>query len=292
MKTRARWVRRGIALAGAAVCIAVCTEGQAQPQGSASSRQPQFRIAENESPRPVNRAFFAYNYFQFTVEGGGIFGQSSFSVDPGAFVPVRETIGFEKTFIGGSAEVNILPLLGGSPRLPVQAPGTVVGPGLVIGIDGRDYLGDGAQRSIDVFPIRGVVRHDANWSITGYVGFPLTIVQPTFFPGIDTFTVTPVVGLTYQEDTISSFQFFQLGNFRNENVFEQSFGRTGVTIGVNFDAARGNFLFGLKTGVTLLPETDVSGLSSSGNIGQANIDGQVNLFVGLRAGYRLLYGPF
>jgi hypothetical protein len=61
-----------------------------------------FKIADNESPRPTDRVFFTYNYFD--------------RVNTGSTVPTfnlnREVIGFEKTFLGGNASFGMrLPFL-------------------------------------------------------------------------------------------------------------------------------------------------------------------------------------
>lgn len=64
-----------------------------------------FKITENESPRPTDRVFIGYNYFEdvnknFVGAGGG-----------GANLN-RETIGFEKTFLDGNASIGMrLPFL-------------------------------------------------------------------------------------------------------------------------------------------------------------------------------------
>jgi hypothetical protein len=64
-----------------------------------------FKIAENESPRPVDRVYLTYNFFHDV--------NSSLAV-PG--LPItnvhRQTLGFEKTFLGGDASIGFrLPLL-------------------------------------------------------------------------------------------------------------------------------------------------------------------------------------
>lgn len=56
-----------------------------------------FKIAENESPRPTDRIFVTYNYYDNLPT-------SSFT--PG-FNVHRETVGFEKTFLDGSASIGV-----------------------------------------------------------------------------------------------------------------------------------------------------------------------------------------
>lgn len=63
-----------------------------------------YKIADNESPRPVDRVFVNYNYFNDVFS----------SINPGVprFDLHRETIGFEKTLLGGDASVGLrLPFL-------------------------------------------------------------------------------------------------------------------------------------------------------------------------------------
>jgi hypothetical protein len=60
-----------------------------------------FKIAENESPRPIDRVYFNYNYFNNVDLGGGTKGTIN-----------RETFGFEKTFLDGNASIGVrLPFL-------------------------------------------------------------------------------------------------------------------------------------------------------------------------------------
>jgi len=58
-----------------------------------------FKIAENESPRPINRVFLTYNYFNDVTLGHPI---------PDLQTDLhREVIGFEKTFLNGDASVGL-----------------------------------------------------------------------------------------------------------------------------------------------------------------------------------------
>ncbi len=71
-----------------------------------------FKIAENESPRPMDRVYFNYNYFN-NVDLGGTKGNV-----------YRETFGFEKTFLNGDASIGVrLPFI----ALPGRDPGTDLG---------------------------------------------------------------------------------------------------------------------------------------------------------------------
>lgn len=64
-----------------------------------------YKIADNESPRPVNRVFFSYNYFNDV--NGRINGPDIPRIDVH-----RETFGFERTFLEGDASFGIrVPLI-------------------------------------------------------------------------------------------------------------------------------------------------------------------------------------
>jgi hypothetical protein len=63
-----------------------------------------FKISDNESPRPTDRVFFTYNYYN-RVEAPGL-----------TFPLNRELIGFEKTFLDGNASFGM--------RLPFQQTST------------------------------------------------------------------------------------------------------------------------------------------------------------------------
>jgi hypothetical protein len=63
-----------------------------------------FKITENESPRPQDRVFFNYNYFNNVHALGGGEAVPGFDLH-------RETVGFEKTFFEGNASFGV--------RLPI-----------------------------------------------------------------------------------------------------------------------------------------------------------------------------
>jgi hypothetical protein len=58
-------------------------------------RRGAFKIEENESPRPMDRVYFNYNYYS-----GVDTGSQKVNVQ-------RETIGFEKTFLDGNASIGV-----------------------------------------------------------------------------------------------------------------------------------------------------------------------------------------
>ena len=65
----------------------------------AATGQGAFKITENESPRPVDRVFANYNFFNRVGSGLGS--------DIPTFDVHRETLGFEKTFLDGDASVGM-----------------------------------------------------------------------------------------------------------------------------------------------------------------------------------------
>jgi hypothetical protein len=79
-----------------------------------------FKISENESPRPIDRVYFTYNYYNNVNGGLNAPGVAQTDVH-------REVIGFEKTFFDGNASLGM--------RLPFVQ---VTGDGSV----GRQDLGD------------------------------------------------------------------------------------------------------------------------------------------------------
>jgi hypothetical protein len=99
----------GLVPVPAAVRVAIPTEGA-------------FKVAENESPRPEDRVFLTYNFYDrltgppsapALATFSGKLGRSTFFGS--VFVPPttlhtdvhREVLGFEKTFLGGSASVEL-----------------------------------------------------------------------------------------------------------------------------------------------------------------------------------------
>ena len=66
-------------------------------QSHISATRGAFKIAENESPRPVDRVYFNYNLFN-NVDQGPLFGRQDVS---------RYTFGYEKTFFGGQASAGV-----------------------------------------------------------------------------------------------------------------------------------------------------------------------------------------
>ncbi|MBX9776945.1 MAG: hypothetical protein K2Y71_21410 [Xanthobacteraceae bacterium] len=207
------------------------------------------------------------------LEGGARFGHTTFGVDPGAFVPVNETLGFGQLHAGFGLQF-VYSQIGLT---------DFASPALAFGANFRGYFGDGATRSFDNGVVRGDVSHRANWSATGYIGFPQVLRQPPAIPFISTLVITPTVGVTYQEDTLKSVQTFG----GSSNTFEKTFGRTGATVGLNFEVPAGNISYGLATGLTMLPSTTVTGTSSLGLPAHAKIDSQASLFLGARIGVNL-----
>jgi hypothetical protein len=83
----------------AAGAPAVIGDGGVSGSGQAAQRASAYKIAENESPRPGNRVYFDYNYFN-NVQGLG--------ANVSRYMP-----GFEQTFAGGNASFGMrLPMFG------------------------------------------------------------------------------------------------------------------------------------------------------------------------------------
>ncbi|MCI0465274.1 MAG: hypothetical protein L0Z62_50775 [Gemmataceae bacterium] len=59
-----------------------------------------FKIAENESPRPTDRIFYFYNYYDSVNTSTAAFANAPFNLN-------RHTIGFEKTFFDGDASLGM-----------------------------------------------------------------------------------------------------------------------------------------------------------------------------------------
>jgi hypothetical protein len=158
-----------------------------------------FKIAENESPRPQNRVFFNYNYFNNV--GGSI------GVPGTGFDVHRETAGFEMTMLDGTASIGArLPMFiqdgnpgGGSidgfgdlsvilkwaPYLD-NTTGNVLSTGLVMTAPtGRDIgLADGTTRNPWIFQpwVGGIWNADALY-VLGFssVIIPTEAQLPTLF---------------------------------------------------------------------------------------------------------------
>jgi hypothetical protein len=96
----------------AGVATIRAASGTARAVQRAIIAQGAFKISENESPRPVDRVFITYNYFN----NANNFGGPSFDLH-------REVIGFEKTFFDGNASFGA--------RLPIfEKDGTAGGTGI------------------------------------------------------------------------------------------------------------------------------------------------------------------
>jgi len=67
------------------------------------SASHEFKISDNESPRPQDRFFSSFNFFN-NVEGAA---NKSLGGDAGTINVYRQIIGFEKTFLDGNASVGI-----------------------------------------------------------------------------------------------------------------------------------------------------------------------------------------
>ncbi|MBL8795669.1 MAG: hypothetical protein JNM56_17320 [Planctomycetia bacterium] len=136
---------------GGAACVVVPVGS-----GTATAKVPLaarggFKISDNESPRPTNRVFFTYNYYNDV--NGRINGPDIGNIDVH-----REVFGFERTFLDGDgsfgmrvplvqqvgtdhfSDIGNLSFIGKYAFINDRATGNVLSGGLVVTIPtGRDY---------------------------------------------------------------------------------------------------------------------------------------------------------
>jgi hypothetical protein len=126
-----------------------------------------FKVAENESPRPVDRVFFSYNFYDDLNLGGA-----------GTATLHRETVGFEKTFLEGNASIEVrLPFvqLEGSDLVNASGVGDLTVLTKYAFINDRD-TGDVFSAGLAVTAPTG--GHDE----AGFIGLPIRdwLIQPYF----------------------------------------------------------------------------------------------------------------
>jgi len=96
--------QRILAVPGSAAAAGLLANGNRVAVAAPLPYRGTFKISENESPLPTDRVFFNYNYFD-NVTHGTPFAVGSANLD-------RETVGFEKTFLGGDGSFGMrLPFL-------------------------------------------------------------------------------------------------------------------------------------------------------------------------------------
>jgi hypothetical protein len=167
------------------------------------------KIAENESPRPIDRVFVTYNYFNNVFSGGA-----------GDLNLHRGLIGFEKTFLDGDASIGMrLPFLQGTGAASggtdgfgdisligkyafyndVES-GNLVSGGLVIsaptGLTARLY--DGSELNSVLFqPWAGFILNVENFYTHGFTG----VIIPTDSRDVTLYSIDLGVGYRlYQTD--------------------------------------------------------------------------------------------
>src|SRR5262249_32651750 len=126
-----------------------------------------FKISENESPRPDDRAFVYYNYYRnvrLPIENGGVFPITLGSFTGSGQLAAshldinREVIGFEKTFLGGDASIGLrLPILqttggnfGVQGLVPPASPTPLLGISATATLDGDSGIGGGHVGDLSV----------------------------------------------------------------------------------------------------------------------------------------------
>jgi hypothetical protein len=121
-----------------------------------------YKIGENESPRPSDRVFATFNYYDNVTPGA----QSASGV--GQVNIYREMFGFEKTFLNGNASIGL--------RLPLST--ADIGSGNVFQADTKTELGD-----LTVVLKYAVMNNPANANLlsVGLAITPPTGESPTTF---------------------------------------------------------------------------------------------------------------
>lgn len=165
------------------------------------------RIAENSTPRPVDRVFFTYNYFtQITIEGGVSSGETT-----GGIGNSRDPVKFERTFFGGDVAVGM--------RAPFQSPLTGIEAAVSLGVKFRSYFGDEGD------PNQVLVHYSRDWMVMPYIAMPLAFPKPGQPPGGKQFVLTPFIGPIFEQGKLSIFN----------NQGQASVTRHGLGVGLNFD---------------------------------------------------------
>jgi hypothetical protein len=153
-----------------------------------------FKAAENESPRPTDRAYVTYNYYSDVLASGSAASVPNFS----SAVIHREVAGIEKTFLDGNASIGV--------RIPFFQ---VFGGGPVI--DGETKLGDSQIGDVSlIFKYAFYLDKETGNVFSG--GMVLTMPSG---PAL------PIPGESDLNSTV--FQPWLGGIYNGENWFVQSF---------------------------------------------------------------------
>lgn len=164
------------------------------------------RIAENSTPRPVDRVFFSYNYFtQITIEGGVSTGETT-----GGIGNLRDPVKFERTFFGGDVSIGM--------RAPFQSPLVGAEAAIITGFKFRFYFGDQKDD-------QALVNYSRDHMFMPYIGIPLAFPKPGQPPGGKQFVLTPFIGPIFEQGELSIFN----------NQGKASVTRHGLGVGLNFD---------------------------------------------------------
>lgn len=148
-------------------------QGQLPPERLAPKKK---RAAANgDSPRPVDRIFFNYNYFSATFEGGVNFASFDGGLT-GTFGPTPPggSKSFEKTFVGGDFQIPLSIIFNPQPmsQAPMRLPFTPV-----VGVSGRGFFGsDGTiQFHIHPTPVPSTLTFARDSSATFYGGVRVAV---------------------------------------------------------------------------------------------------------------------
>ena len=148
-----------------------------------------FKISDNGSPRPQDRAYITYNYFNDVGTGTG----STTTGDVN-----RETLGFEKTFLDGNASLGV--------RLPFTESSSSLG-----------GIGDGTIGDLTLYGIYAFINDRETGNVFS-TGMALTIptgpsVRDPSGRDLNEFIYQPFIGYIYNFDRNFFVQGFHSGIF-------------------------------------------------------------------------------
>ncbi len=157
----------------------------------------QFRIADNESPRPANRVFFNYNYFQFAVQGGGAFGSYDGRLS-GTFgsTPPGGSARTDRSFFGADIQIPLSVFFG--PQSMARLPFTPV-----VGVAVGDFLGNGESVRFVIHPTPNptTLTFERGSSVTFYGGVRVAVGD--VLGNGSTVVITPRAGVNIENGRLT-----------------------------------------------------------------------------------------
>ncbi len=185
----------------AAGLVVVPADSQALGSGRKLKPKPaqqlQFRIADNESPRPVDRLIFNYNYFSAAVEGGGTFGSAGGQLS-GTFGPTPPggSARTDGSFIGGDFQIPLSILF--SSQSMARRPITPV-----VGVAVGDFFGTGEPIRYMIHPTPNptLLTFQRQSSATFYGGVRVAVGD--LFGNGSTVVITPRAGVNVENGRLT-----------------------------------------------------------------------------------------